>query len=399
MLRSSLLVVCSFLCLVPVMALGQSTDAQRIEQCRQAVLACQLQDGAIVTVAYREFGRHALVEPYFAHLACSGILAAEQFRPNFQNREFVAKWLKWYAMREKTDDGIFVLDGIRGPDGLANARTMTPDSFDSYAALYLYVAGKHANVTKGKLDPNVVTTCLRMLAVLESCKSPNGLFWNFPPHTKPAGVVPAEYLLDNVEVYQGLKEISAPLAAVGRVNEAKRAVELAATLANKLGEFWSPKDKYYVCMYGDRVAGVAFGEQPLRAEGLATASALSFFDNVPTARRETLWTRFQKMHSQNLAVGYNSLNYPLEDPTIERVYLAALRSAPKSDREIQLTLLRRRVDALLDRNSRLGRSGALADGKPFPYCHRFGLMLIGLVSPVGKPTPFLPTVPLPTVDE
>ena len=387
--------VVALVSLLPAVALAQRTDAQRIEQCRQAILACQLPDGAVATVAYRQAGRPALVEPYFAHLACSGILAAEQKRPNPQNRVFVAKWLKWYALRQKADGEIFVLDGTRGPNGLVNVKTKAPDSLDSYAALYLYVAGRHATLTKGKLDPDVAATCLRMLAVLDSCRSPNDLSWNFPPNAKPAGVVPAEYLLDNVEVYQGLSAISDPLAAAGHAKDAKRAGELASGLAKKLGDFWSPKDSYFVCLYGDRAAGVPFGTHPLFAEGLATVSALALFDNVPDARRQALWTKFQQAYDQKLAVGYNTSNYPLEDPTIERVHLAALRSAPKADLAKQRVLLRNRVDALLDRNGQLGQPAALADGNPFPCCHRFGLMLISLESPPDKPTPYLPVVPLP----
>lgn len=386
------------ICLLPATAQNQA-DAQRIEQCRQAVLACQLGDGAIVAVAYRELGRPALVEPYFAHLACGGILAAEQMKPNAQNRAFIANWLKWYALRQKEDKGLFVLDGTRGPNGLVVNSKKAPDSYDSYAALYLYVAGRYAKVAKARLAPEVVAACLRMLEVLESCRSPNDLFWNFPAPVTPQGNPRTEYLLDNIEVYQGLIEIVAPLAAVGRVKESKRAEELAAKLAKKLADFWSPNHAYYVCMYGDKAAGVPFGQQPLYAEGVATASALSLLDNAPQDRQEKLWKKFQDKHGAKLAIGYATPKYSLEDPTIERVHLAALRSAPMPERSSQLTQLKKRTDELLARNNRLGDPIALADGNPFPYCHRFGIMLLALTSPEAKATPYLPSVPLPAMEK
>ena len=388
------LAACLLLWFASASAIAQPTDARRIELCRQAILGCQLQDGAIVAVAYREVGRPALVEPYFAHLACSGLLAAEQLKPNRQNREFVAKWLKWYAIRQKSDNGIFVLEGTLGPNGLANAKTKAPDSLDAYAALYLYVAGRYASLAKEKLDSDVVDACLRMLGVLETCRSPNGLFWNFPGQT-PQGNPPAEYLLDNLECFQGLTEIVVPLKAAGYTKEAKRAQEWADVLAVRLADFWFPAEDYYVCMFGDKAALVPFGQQPLFAEGVATASALAFFDKAPAGRHQAMWNKFQAAYAQRLEIGYRTPNFPLEDPTIERVYLAALRSAPAADQAGQRKLLLTRVDELLARNRRLGDPRALADGNPFPYCHRFGLMLIALASPADKPTPYLPSVPLP----
>jgi len=390
-----LLIFASGLSLLPMLAQAQQPDAQRIEQCRQAVLACQLKDGAVVAVAYKEIGRPALVEPYFAHLACSGVLAAEQMKPDLKNREFVKKWLKWYALRQKEDKGLFVIEGTRGPKGLANAKTKAPDSLDSYAALYMYVAGRYAKVTKEKLDPDVIDACLRMLDVLQGCRSPNGLFWNFPGKKTPQGNPPAEYLLDNVECFQGLIEIVAPLKAAGHEKEANLAQEWADKLAEKLGDFWSPAEEYYVCMYGDKAARTPFGQQPLLAEGVATVSALALFDKAPAGRHLALWKKLQEAHSQKLAIGYNTLNFSLEDPTIERVYLAALISAPAADLDGQRKLLRKRTDELLARNGQLGNPKALADGNPFPYCHRFGLMLIALASSAGKPTPFLPSILLP----
>ncbi|MFO0876297.1 MAG: hypothetical protein U0840_02905 [Gemmataceae bacterium] len=378
----------------PAFALGQGADAARIEQCRQAVLACQLPDGAVVAVPYRELGRPALVEPYFAHLACCGVLAAEQIRPNAQNRAFVNGWLKWYARRQKTDRGIFVLEGKRGATGLVDVTRKAPDSIDAYAGLYLYVAGRHAQLTRTPLDPDVAAACVRMLETLESCHNQNDLFWNFPLTAKPAGVTPAEYLLDNVEVHQGLTAISGPLATAGYQKEAARAEKWATKLGHRLGDYWSPRHGYYVCMFGDRAAQTPFGKQPLHAEGLATVTALGLFNNMPLTRREALWRRFQTAYAKQLEVGYGTANYPLEEPTIERVYLAAVRAAPRVERDRHRILLRARVDALLERNSRLGTAAALTDGNPFPFCHRFGLMLIALASPEGKATPYLPGVSL-----
>lgn len=395
MFRTAMLVFGCLFGLLQGGACGQLADAQRIEQCRQAILSCQLQDGAIVAVAYREVGRPALVDPYFSHLACCGILAAEQIKPSLQNREFIVKWLKWYALRQKADNGIFVLEGTRGLTGLAGAKTKAPDSLDSYAALYLYLAGRHATLTNTKLDPDVAACCLRMLNILESCRSPNDLFWNFPgPGKTPQGNPRAEYLLDNVECFQGLVAIAAPLKAAGHEKEAQLAQKWASKLAVKLGDFWSPTGAYYVCMYGDKAAKVPFGRQPLYAEGVATVSALALFDHAPAGRHPALWKKFQAAYAEKLTIGYNTPKFPLEDPTIERVYLAALTSAPAAELAGQRTLLQKRVDELLARHGRLGDPKALADGKPFPYCHRFGLMLVALASPVGKPTPYLPSVPL-----
>lgn len=210
---------------------------------------------------------------------------------------------------------------------------------------------------------------------------------------------PAEYLLDNLECYQGLVEIIDPLRASGREKEANLAQDWANKLAVKLGDFWSPNHNFYACMYGDLAANVGFGDQPLFAEGLATASALAMFDNAPAGRHSALWKKFQDSYGKKLTIGYTTPNFPLEDPTIERVFLAALRSASAAEIAAQRELLRKRVDELLVRNSRLADPRALADGNPFPYCHRFGLMLIALASPAGKPTPYMPTVPLPASDK
>lgn len=380
------------ICLV-TWSLSTSCYAQELrdwlvaDKCRQAVLACQLADGSIVTVGYPDNGRPALIEPYFAHWACAGVLAAEQYKPNVANRKFVFKWLSWYARQQLADNAIHVYSGTRGAQGIENMVRVNPDSLDSYAGLYCYVAGRYANLTKTNLSPEVAACCVRMLNVLQSCRSPNGLFWNFPPGTP--GVVPAEYLLDNLEVYQGLQEIVRPLKVAGYGVEASWAAQTAAALGTKLGDFWSPTHNYYVSMYGDLAAGVPFGGQPLHAEGLATVSALAFFDSPPLTRHQTLWTRFQQAYANSLLIGYGTNNYPLEDPTIERVTMAALRAGPAQDVTLHREMLLTRANSLLMRNQQL----ANPDNNPFPYCHRFGLMIVALLSPTGQPTPYLPTVP------
>lgn len=346
-------------------------------------------------VAFPEAGSPVLVEPYFAQIACAGVLAAHQSKPDPANLQFVEKWLTWYSQRINTEASLSVYEGVRSQAGtMASEKKHRTDSLDSYAGLFLFVAGRWLELSGKAPSAALVQASRKMLAVLQQCQSPNGFYWNFPPASAPSGVVSTEYLLDNVEVYQGLSRAGRIFTKAGDAQTAAVTDALALSLANRMGQFWYPEESYYVCMYGDKAAKIPFGRQPLAAEGLSTTAALAFFDNMPAARRSALWSKFMTKHGPALRAGFEAADFRLEEPTIERVHLAALRAAPRPDLLSLQSSLNRRLDTLLARTAEIRVPAKRNDGRPFPYCHRYGLGIIALVSQSGSASPHLPSVPV-----
>lgn len=370
-------------------------DQKRVASLSKAILSCQLAEGAIPVVGYREIGQPAYIDAYFANLACLGLLSADTNAQSPQTRKYVEQWLDWCVSHQEQDGTFNRFSGaIDNHHRLSsNSRVVPPDSHDSYAAGFLTVVATWAAKYQQPLKPELVAACRNSFEVLKRCRDKeNGLYWNFCTGSTPEGVVPAQYLLDNIEVHQGLASAHLLFSKSGDTKLASVAHQYARELADRMHEFWSANDRYFVCMYGDKLAGIPWGKQVATAEGLSTVSALAFFENVAPATRETLWNKFWRDHGRSLTNSIATDKYVSEDPTVERVYFAALRSASKErQRELQAAV-RKRADELLKRQSQLEDPAKSA--LPYPYVHRYGMLIQALIAQEGRFPAELPRVPL-----
>lgn len=270
-----------------------------------------------------------------------------------------------------------------------------PDSYDSYAGTYLLAASWYAKLSGKNLSDEVIQACLSSLATLKQClgtgSNKNGVFWNFPPSNPPAGVTPGQYLADNVEAYQGISAAQIMFRQAGQPAAAATCQTIALAQADTMCHFWSPKYFSFATLFGDVAAGVPFDSQPVSAAGLSTMFAIAFFDNVRSSTRKSLWELLQKDYGAALQKGYENTDFVLEDPSIELAYLAVNR-ADSIQNSIYLETLRSRIDTFSERISLISNPGDV--GLTYPQVHRFGLMIVSLLSQLSTRIGQLPTVPL-----
>jgi hypothetical protein len=382
-------------CSAPLQAqVLSAADAALLERARTAILQGQLRDGAIPVVAYKSAGQPAYVNPYFANLACLGLLSAHDYKANAATLPYVEKWLNKFADLQEANGTIADYNGRRGANGELSLDAgqnpkLAPDSNDSYAATHLTVAAEY-RAAGGAPSEKIKASCRKSFSVLQRCRDDNGFFWTFAADSASAGRLRVQYLLDNIEVHRGLVAAQALFVATGDADKANQAHLWAQILAEKLSLFWLPTQRYFVVLFADKAANISWGGQPLKAEGLATVSALAFFENLSKETRSDLWAKLFATHGAALEAGFRSADFASEDPAIERVYLAAFKAAPAAEKDALLMRLRLRATQLLNRNDLLTDSNH--QGDEFPYVHRFGLLIQALLAQRGALPGELPSV-------
>ena len=390
-----------------------TTDAQLVARCRQAIRDCQLADGAIAAVGYRRPGDPALIEPYFANLACLGLLSGQPDKPAAEDLACVEKWLSWYEAHEVKQGAeagtISVFDGKVAPQqgnntargGLSlDAKVVAPDTHDSYAATYLMVVRAYLEARRAKPTAKMLASVMRAVDLIDRCRDTNtGIYWNFDRNAVPKDRSDrvGQYLLDNIEVYQGLSAAGKLFEAMDDKPAASRARASAKALAEKLGEFWLPSEEYFVTLLADKAKQKPWTTHTLPREGLATVSALAFLGGQKPETMGKLWNKLWGADRTMLEGTFTGDDYVQEDPTVERVYLAALRSASVKDQADLAALLRTRTKELLVRNDRLTEEEAR--GLAYPYIHRFGMLIVALLAGSGQDLPLFPRAVIADVND
>lgn len=369
-------------------------DQERIKKLVDCVLKTQLSDGAIPAVGYRFEGQPVHIDPYFVNLSMLGLCASDGPLPDPRIGSCVKNWLNWCSVNQNEDGTFSRYDGIllAASRTIGNTQTIAPDSHDSYAAGYLSVVEAcHYRRGQENLSPALLQSCMQAFQVLERCKDPgNGFYWNFDPQQVPDGKVLSQYMLDNIEVMQGLQAAQVIFTKSNEMELAELAQQRAVELQNSLHKFYHPQNEYFGCMYGDVVRDVPWGTQVARSERLATVSALGFLDNVPVTKRETLWGKLMQTHGKALNASFSQPNFTDEDPTIERVYFASLRGASGQEQKRLLGLVRKRIDQILKIEKQLDIPGQ--QGRSFPFVHRYGMLIQALLINADQQPAELPNI-------
>ena len=147
-------------------------------------------------------GRYYKIEPYFANLALTGLLAS----PTTANILVVRNWLGWYFDHLNFPD----YNGLKGTvydyyadiNGTGEHSSSEYDSTDSYAATTLTLLKKYYDVSNDSqyLIDNQFKIELIAQALLAT-QQPDGLTFAKPDY-------PIKYLMDNTEVSEGLDSIA-----------------------------------------------------------------------------------------------------------------------------------------------------------------------------------------------
>ncbi len=253
-------------------AVPQNSSRAAIENGLEIIRKSQLTDGAL---RMSSAGNAVRLIPYFSNFAAMALLAAHEQQANPQDVERVRRWLEWYVTHQEKDGTMFDYTGTVD----SYASTGTRDSTDSYASTFLMVLWRYQQATGRPLPPDFLKAAAKALQAIEDVTQPDGL-----TITKPDYKI--KYLMDNIEVYQGLVEGEKLFESAGLNREMNKSRKLAQGVAKKFPLFWSKADRTfaYAADMNNKLTG---GFDKPYPHGLAQMFALAHCVPAP----EGLWER------------------------------------------------------------------------------------------------------------
>lgn len=201
------------------------------------ILAAQLPDGAIATYPDR-----AVVVPYVANLAATGLAHASLATGRSSYARAAWRALGWYQSHQ--DSSGFVAD-YHVVDGVL-VSTGGMDSTDACAGMFLLAARETWRAAPDATRLRALVPGIRRaVAAIEATQDGDGLTW-----AKPGWRV--KYLMDQAEVYAGLRSAADLYLALGDVAGARRADGLARRLAAGVESLWDEGTQSYAwAVHGD----------------------------------------------------------------------------------------------------------------------------------------------------
>ena len=244
--------------------------------------------------------------PYDGNFAAMALLAANDLKPNSEDLHRVERWLLWYAEQQKPDGTIDDQEGTVS-SYKANGRR---DSTDSYAATFLMAVARYQRAIGDRTSLVIDHAAIKALSAIEAVSQKDGLTIAKPDY-------PMKYLMDNIEVYGGLQEGAAFLAARGYPAEAAQARQMAQRAATGLAGYWSEKDRCFAFAL-DLQGKFSGGLKKSYPHGLAQLFALAHI----APQRVELWHDVQRTFKPG------DVGMP-----VERWLIAATRCGEAAERE------------------------------------------------------------------
>ena len=192
----------------------------------QWILGAQLADGAIANYTDK-----VAVWPYLANYAAIGLARATKVTGDPSYLSAAWRWLTWYQSHE-TSAG-FVTDYTISTDGV-EVSTGDMDSTDAYAGTFLYAVWtayrvKNDRASLKRLAPGVNGAVRAIEATLDG----DGLTWAKPSYH-------VKYLMDESEVFAGLRAASNILSTLGDKSGSSRTAAEASGVKAGVGGLWNP---------------------------------------------------------------------------------------------------------------------------------------------------------------
>ena len=254
-----------------------ATEEKAVGACLNIIRGCQLPDGAFVQVNHGNTPQAPVwVAPYFADYAVLALLADYERHKTISDLQRVGRWLAWCAKNQAHEGYWNDFEGTVA--GYRNSGKV--DAWDSSAAMYLLVAGRYQRAG-GKATPAVLAAAKKALQCIESVSDEDGLTWATPTYK-------VKFLMDNVEVYAGLRAGSDFFTAVGAKDEAKKASDQANLIGKKLPNYWVPAEKLFAYVLHQNGA-FECGLDKAYPHGLAQLFGVAF-----VAAKAEAWAAFKK---------------------------------------------------------------------------------------------------------
>lgn len=265
----------AFLLFVPIIAFAAPTLPDYAVQ----IKGCTAADGAIFMEPEKN-----KVEVYFGCTAARGLLTLYSGTGDTSYRNAAVRWVDWLVAHQEPEGYWFDYDN-------GGTTQVTPDSWDSYASLFLTVvhetrlaAGEGAFLTVERQSAmQKAFTCIRNLV------QANGLTIAMPSY-------PAQYTMDNAEVYEGLKAAASDWQLLGVDSLSHKADSLAQVIqANIRSRLWDSESRLYKVAIGEPAPDLTVWYPDIMAQllplrfGVETADAASSTHILDTLKPLPLW--------------------------------------------------------------------------------------------------------------
>ena len=208
-----------------------SAPASDVVEDADWTLSAQLPDGAIAHYT----DKHE-VWPYLANFAAMGLARAAEVTSDGRYSEAAWRWLSWYQAHQ--DANGYVTDYVVNADGSLTSKG-DMDSTDAYAGTFL-LAARRTFLAKGDqtrlrgLAPALVAA----VRAIASTQDTDGLTW-----AKPSWKV--KYLMDQAEVYAGLRAAADLARVLGDQTLRRNANAAADRVAAAVSGLWNPSTSTY----------------------------------------------------------------------------------------------------------------------------------------------------------
>jgi hypothetical protein len=189
-------------------------------------LGAQMSDGAIAHYTDR-----VAVWPYVANFAAAGLVRATTVTRDTRYVTAAWKWFGWYQSHE-TAEG-FVTDYTISADGVETS-TGDMDSTDAYAGTFLHAVWQAYSATGNRSAVKSLLPGIRgAVRAIEATLDTDGLTWAKPSYH-------VKYLMDECEVYAGLRAAAKLLSAVGDSAGSAKASTEAGRVQAGVDALWNP---------------------------------------------------------------------------------------------------------------------------------------------------------------
>ncbi len=266
-----------------VAGLGRPAFAATVDESRADanwIVQAQLSDGAIAHHVDK-----VAIWPYLSSFAAIGLTRTADLTGDRSYSDAAWRWTSWYQAH--MDANGYVTDYKVA--GTVERSTGDMDSTDSYAAMYL-LAVRNAWVSTNdriKLE-GARSGIAKAVAAIESTQQADGLTW-----AKPSWKV--KYLMDNVEVYAGLRAAAELGRALGDATLEDRSAADASRVKQGINALWNPTTSSYDWAVHENGAHQATDWGVLYPDAAQQMWAVGF-GLVDASRASALVSKFEQTH-------------------------------------------------------------------------------------------------------
>ena len=231
MKRAVVLALLSALTFTPVAVRAAATTSSSVAEDADWTLSAQLPDGAIAHYTDRQ-----KVWPYRANYAAMGLARAKEVTGDSRYTDAAWRWLSWYQGHE--DAGGYVTNYVVASDGSLSS-TGDMDSTDAYAGTFLLAARRTWLATSDSTRLAALASgVVGAVRAITSTQDADGLTW-----AKPTWRV--KYLMDQSEVYAGLRAAVDLARALGDSALSATASSAAQRVASGVSGLWNASTGAY----------------------------------------------------------------------------------------------------------------------------------------------------------